>query len=184
MLGLDFSGAFIPVAIGIVAIAAQVGWAICARAAAIGLALLRCLLLRRRLDRWLIIGFLAQSGKLHPGAVRALVLRGVFLLLVVSSRLHGFLIFGLRFGVLRDLCSCYFRGRFWGCFLGAGFCRARLGGRLCNGFFHCGNGGGGVIAAAASGAKRARAKKGIRNDFFMPRTVDKQGRRCRSLCRA
>ena len=33
-------------------------------------------------------------------------------------------------------------------------------------------------------AKRAREKKGIRNDFFMPHTVAKQGGGCRSLCRA
>ena len=153
MLGLDFSGALIPVAIGIVAIAAQVGRAIRARAAAIGLALLRCLLLRRRLDRWLIIGFLAQSGKLHPGAVRALVPRGVGLLLVIRRRLRSF---RARLALLRSFGRGFFRGRFLGaCFGGAG-----LGGGLRHCFFHRGDGGGGVIAAAAAGGKECKGKEG------------------------
>ena len=153
MLGLDFSGALIPVAIGIVAIAAQVGRAIRARAAVIGLALLRCLLLRRRLDRRLVIGFLAQSGKLHPGAVRALIPRGVGLLLVIRCRLRGL---RARLALLRSFGRGFFRGRFLrACFGGAG-----LGGGLRHGFLHRGDGGGGVIAAAAAGGKECKGKEG------------------------
>ena len=152
-LRLGLARGLIPVAVGIVAIAAQVGRAIRARAAVIGLALLRCLLLRRRLDRRLIIGFLAQSGKLHPGAVRALMPRGIGLLLVIRRRLRS-----LRawLALLRSFGRGFFRGRF----RGAGFGGAGLGGGLRHGFLHRGDGGGGVIAAAAAGGKEGEGKEG------------------------